>query len=444
MTTADQQYQRRILLAVAAAVVLTGLLLLWPRNGGPRVLSVTPAEEAVSVNSTLQLLFAEDVDRASIEQALMLDPPVAWQLSWQERLLIATPLQPLQPLTEYRIVLGAGAAAVDGAPSRSPREWRFTTRGSRLLAVRRVAETAELWLIDPQSAEARQIAAVEQSVDDLVIDPHGNRALLVVAREPQRSAIELLDLADGSRRVLLDQSDASFAAPAWSSVEDLIAFERRSLTDGVLGLPAVWLTQLDEAAAAPLLPADARTPAFAPVWSPDGSRLALLDVMSQQLLLYNFFSDRVAPLPLYSGERPSWLADGSALIVGSAAAEAAGMRLQLEQYDLADGRVTPLTDPAAAALAPAAAPVGRRIAYIQRELDGRSSALWLLDEASAARRLGSSGDRQDTLPAWSPDGGRLAVLRIAPNAVGSIVVIDPQTGAEQPVFSDAAQFVWVP
>jgi Tol biopolymer transport system component len=444
VTTADQQYQRRILFVIAAAVLLTGLLLLWPRSGGPRVLAVLPAGTDVSVNSTLQLQFAEDVDRPSIEQALSLDPPLELQLSWQDRLLIATPLQPLQPLTEYRLVLAAGAAARDGAPSRGAREWRFTTRGSRLLAVRQSGAATELWLIDPQSAEPRQLAVFDGTVDDLTVDPHGNRALLVVARAPQRSALELLDLADGSRRPLLDQPDASFAAPAWSSVEDLIAFERRSLIDGVLGLPAVWLTQLDESAAAPLLPADARAPAFAPVWSPDGSRLALLDVLSQQVLLYSFFSDRVSALPLYSGERVSWLADGSALIVGSAAAEAAGMRLQLEQYDLADGRVTALTDPAAAALAPAAAPAGRRIAYIQRELDGRSAALWLLDDAAVPRRIGSSGDWQDTLPAWSPDGSRLAVLRIAPNAVGSVVVIDPQTGNEQTVFSDAVQFVWVP
>jgi Tol biopolymer transport system component len=246
----------------------------------------------------------------------------------------------------------------------------------------------------------------------------------------------------------VDEEGASAAAPAWAPLGDFVAFERRAIVEGQLGAPRVWLAQPDGTLLGPLYQGDGSDISYAPVWSPDGNSVAFIDGVSQALKLYSFFSDEVTELPARSGERPSWLPDGSGLVYSAAEVGEAGPALRLRLVTTGEAPlVRDLTDGAAAELSPAVSPDGAAVAYTRRSPGGPQGRIWLAAASGgSARPLSADGPHQDTQPAWSPDGAQLAFVRgsAAGPPRSEAVVIDAASGRETAVLADAAQVVWAP
>ncbi len=115
---------RLIRRALSAALILS--LSLTPMLtsqgqadlGAPRVLASAPAQrEIVAPTSSVQLVFDQPMDRASVERALLIDPPVAGALRWtDDQTLIFAPAAPLPRGTAYLVQLDATARSAAGVP----------------------------------------------------------------------------------------------------------------------------------------------------------------------------------------------------------------------------------------------------------------------------------------------------------------------------------------
>lgn len=443
-------YARIALVSLALALATAGLLILGPREAPVTLVAQAPNGEEVPVGATISVTFSRPVDRLSAEQSFRVDPPVAGSFFWSERTLTFRPARALAPETTYRAAFGAGLRDEEGRPTSRDLAWEFRTRGARLLAVTATADGGSaLWLVDPGGG-ARTLLDAPEGISDIAVAPDGTRAVYVAPRGLQRSALVLISLADGSTRPLVDDETASAAAPAWAPAGDFIAFERRALADGQLGVPRIWLAQPDGTLLGPLARGDGGDISYGPAWSPDGNSVAFLDGISQAIKVYSFFTDAVEELPARSGERPSWLPDGSGLVYSAAEAGGDGGPLSLRLRLVTTGAAPvarDLTDGAAAELSPAVSPNGEAAAYTRRGPDGPQARIWLTPTAPGQPRpLSADGPHQDMQPLWSPDGASVAFVRSS--AAGPLqseaVVIDVASGAETVLLADVVQLVWAP
>ncbi len=443
-------YSARIAAVSLATLALTILLVAFGPRGAPLTLvAQAPVGEEVPAGAVLRATFSRPVDRQSAEASFGLTPSAPGSFFWEGQTLTFQPDRPLSTETRYRVSFGPGLSDAEGRPMTGELAWEFHTRGAQLLALRATAEGgSELWLVGPDGHGARKLLAVADGISEAVVAPDGTGAVYTELRGLSRSALMLIDLASGATRALVDDETASVSAPAWAPAGDFIAFERRAVSDGRLGVPRVWLAQPDGTLLGPLVGGDGSDSSYAPVWSPDGNQVAFMDGISQALKVYSFFTDAVRELPATTGERPAWLPDGSALIFSSAESRPAGPALRLRLVTLgAEPVARDLTDGAAAELRPSVAPNGGAVAFARRGSAGPEGRIWLVSsDGGPPSPLSAEGPHHDTQPTWSPDGRLVAFVRSS--AVGpyqsQAVVVDPATGAETIVLDEVVQVVWMP
>lgn len=108
---------RVLLSSVLAACTLVACAKVGPPGGGPQdrtapgVVEHLPAKDATSVplDTRIEILFSEDMDRQRTEDALFVAPLVELRRRWQGRRLHLRPAAPLQPNRTYVITVGTGA-----------------------------------------------------------------------------------------------------------------------------------------------------------------------------------------------------------------------------------------------------------------------------------------------------------------------------------------------
>ena len=107
-------------LAAVAAVILIFVVAVYLIVGGyqrridPKIVASQPAGDVVEwpIQLPIEISFNKEMDRASVEAALVIEPPSAseeLQLTWDGNTLIIGGNQPLAPSTSYKISIGGSA-----------------------------------------------------------------------------------------------------------------------------------------------------------------------------------------------------------------------------------------------------------------------------------------------------------------------------------------------
>ncbi|PJF42777.1 MAG: hypothetical protein CUN50_02965, partial [Candidatus Thermofonsia Clade 1 bacterium] len=107
-----------LLTALSFALILTSMSTLQAQTdlGAPRIVASTPAQrEIVSPTSLVQIIFDQPMDRASVEAAFLIDPPVDGTLRWaDDQTLTFAPAAPLPRGTAYLVQIGTAARSAQG------------------------------------------------------------------------------------------------------------------------------------------------------------------------------------------------------------------------------------------------------------------------------------------------------------------------------------------
>lgn len=238
--------------------------------------------------------------------------------------------------------------------------------------------------------------------------------------EERGGALDLIAYSDEEGRVFLtgpeggnssriDPGDGFFSWPVWSPAGDRIVFSGTGLDSGLPmalysyarddGLPRVAFR--NEAGTDAILP----TMAHYPLWSPDGSQLALVVSRQEQLALYLLDTDNpgdaefvLERAPLYA----SWSGDSRYLVVHGN-----------EEHFVVDSEgselVTVLSDRDAFYRAPAWWPSGDR--YVLAASDGDGGRSLFIEDAFSEGRTTLGSVESGVAFLWSPDGSTLAVAR---------------------------------
>lgn len=324
----------------------------------------------------------------------------------------------------------------------SPEVTPIAPRGPELLLVAATPGGSQALIrVRPDGGDPRTLLELPASILGLSVAPDGSRAIVSLARDPQRAALILVDLAAGSTQPLVDDPAASASEPAWSGSQEFIVYVRRSIDGAQIGPPRLWLASPDGTSYGPLLSGDQQ--GAAPAWSPDGNLLAYSDPDSGEAAIYTFFSDSRRALGAGGGQMATWSPDSAALAY-AAAPDQPGAPRRIRRWELAREQGDDLTDGQSDDHSPAWSPDGAQIAFVRSAADPAASGVWLIAPAGGPQRQ-LTASAQDGRPRWSPDGSRLALIRAdAAGAAGSLWVVDVASGAAQQVADGALLALWLP
>ena len=142
------------------------------------------------------------------------------------------PSGPLNPNTTYDVTLLPGLLGADGAGLPAGLSWSFTTGAptgtlsNQIVFLSDRAGIANLWAMNPDGTNQRQVSAELSPVIDYAVAPDG-RAFVV-----GDGAVIVWQRADGSARRLLTDADVVEFDPAYSPDGGTLVFGR---ADPVLG-----------------------------------------------------------------------------------------------------------------------------------------------------------------------------------------------------------------
>ncbi|MEX0625838.1 MAG: Ig-like domain-containing protein [Chloroflexota bacterium] len=314
---------------------------------GLTVDAIVPADgvAGISVITPIALVFRQPLDPESVHDDLLtITPAVAGSLDViappgaggltdaAARILRFQPSGPLDPNTTYQVTLGPGLLGADGTGMPTGMSWTFTTGAptatlsNQVVFVSNRAGIANLWAMNPDGSNQRQLSAELSPVISYAVSPDG-RAYLT-----GDGAGIVWQGTDGTARRLLTEPGVIEFDAAYSPDGTVITFGR---ADPVLGSSlGLWMRDADGSDARPIeLPsgslaspsAGQATPVpllRAPRMSPDGTALAFVDEAGRVGIL-DLELQQHTSAPFVALSEPTWLPDGSGVLVAGLTAGSA-------------------------------------------------------------------------------------------------------------------------
>ncbi len=332
-------------------------------TAGLHALNVVPrdASQGIAVTTPIAVILDRAVDPASVgDRLLTIQPATVGSLTLTapegaaglgdgaRRILRFTPSGPLPANTTFTVTLAAGLRAVDGTRLAVPLSWSFTTGSpspslsNQVVFLSDRAGVSNLWAMNPDGSNQRQLSAELSPVTGYAIAPDGHSFVVGDgARLVEQGADGL------ARRVLTEAGRIEFD-PSYSPDGSTIVFGRADAATGAgLGLwrrpssggaaqaievpgpsPAKTPTAVPPAAAsaAPSAAASPATPATllrAPRYSPDGKQLAFID-MGGHVEILDLEHGSLTSAPFHAVSPPAWLPDGTGVLLSGVYSGRAG------------------------------------------------------------------------------------------------------------------------
>jgi Tol biopolymer transport system component len=434
-------------------VILLILLILLVASGGfllsraPRLLEVAPAQGTrhVAAEEPLRLRFSRRMQGSSIASHLETEPSRQGSYTWEGSTLLFTPDTPWPSgiTVTVRLKAGAYAAGFPSLPTNRGESWSFAISRPLLAYLWPANLPADIYALDPLSGETMRLTE-GANVQDFSVS--GDGATLYFSAI---TGVGTADLYQLSWREVIKNSQSKPAANATpppghsaairilsctdanchnvqvSPAGEYLAYERIPIeAPGQPAYPQVWLLSLSGGETAPA--ADASHETILPDWSPS-ARLAFYDSTAQAFILLDPHSQERRLFPNQTGEQGGWTAEGQAFvapeIIFVPTANTTEMpNSRLLRFDWTTAQTSDLSGAADVEdSTPAFSPDGKRLAFARRSLDptrwtiGRQ--LWLAepDGRSAHPLLNADLATLDSFShydfAWKPDSTQLAYVR---------------------------------
>jgi Bacterial Ig-like domain/WD40-like Beta Propeller Repeat len=472
---------------------------------GLGVATLVPSDgiEGVAQTTPIAVIFDRAIDASSVSSDLLtITPQVAGSLEAVAapgaagmagegpRILRFQPSGPLQANTTYEVDLAAGLRGADGARLASQLSWTFTTGGpaptlsNQIVFLSARSGVTNLWAMNPDGTNQRQISAELSPVTDYAIAPDGRS--FVVGDGAQL----VLQRADGSNRRLLTDAGTIEFDPAFSPDGSTIVFGRADPSSGSglglwtraadggdpqrLQLPGLASPTPAQTPAPSASPSQNRVPLLrGPRYSPDGTALAFVD-QGGRIGILDLASGELVIATVLAVTPPVWLADSSSILVSALPwGPGAPTRMLGPQQPAGplDSVALPLTDAqlrslrvvrmlrdsafastlafAGGATRPAV-DAGGRISYVTLDT-GHASAgrLWLSTPGGGSSLEILPGDMgSEETASFAPEPGTLVVGRGTPAEVGrslsGVWLVDSVSGEGTQLVADGWLPRWLP
>ncbi|HEX7173379.1 MAG TPA: Ig-like domain-containing protein [Candidatus Limnocylindria bacterium] len=443
---------------------------------GLTVEALVPADgvDGIAPATVIAIVFDRPIDPDSAEDGLfVVTPEVAGTLEvtalpgeelsedGSGRVLRFTPSGPLPPTTTFAVELAPGVSGASGRGLAEPVTWSFTTGAppttvsNQITFVSDRSGIANVWAMNPDGTAQRQLSAEMAPILDYAVAPDGSSLVVADGRRL------VFFRADGSDRRVLTGDDHWELDPTYSPSGALLLFARVDAATGRgLGL---WSWEVGGGdAAAVELPRDVReSPApsasgepslllRAPRFSPDGQALAFVDAAGAVGIL-ELPGQRLTRVAFQASAPPRWLPDsGELLLTGQADGDGASAPLEVPAGPLepdADAEVYRLARSGTSAT-DSLLPRGWRVIAVATDgtiayADGQGH-LGTTGVLAAATDPDLVRDAAVAAGAFAPGEAAMVIVVDVEDGVGSLELLDLETGRRTMLAPDGSQPRWLP
>jgi Bacterial Ig-like domain/WD40-like Beta Propeller Repeat len=393
---------------IASVTGVVALLLPLTACGGnpPQIVDYSPQRGAVEVSTAapIKIAFDHDVDQASVQSRLHLDPASAGTVQWENAHQLVYTHPTLQASTTYEVILDPGYRDLAGNTYSLRHHWSFVTEGPPNLATSTPSESDTG--VDPaayitlnftremNSNSLRSALTFDPSIPfDVRVDPADGRRAIIAPSEllapntTYQVAVSTGALDIDGNQLGRDQTIRFTTGPP-QVLKGWLAFA----TEGADGTPGgLWI--VNETGFPRQLFGDSPVHSFS--WSPDGDRLL---IQGDGETWSEFVPGGGTAQLNFRGTWAAALAAG----MGYVYIDDAGV-LHRQSIDGIDEVISP--DVAQATVAPN----GLRLAFVQGAL--APDKVWGYDVGLHARYLLAMDTGSISDVTWAPSGNRIAYLR---------------------------------
>ncbi len=481
---------RRILLVAVLAVTAALAFAYLLRT--PRLLSTSPVDGAANIaaGAPLRLVFSQTMRPDDITSRLSFQPPVRGAFSWEGSTLVFNPSQPWPGGALVKVRLDSGARAAGLLPFAMNRaySWSFRIGAPRLAYLYPANAAADLYLMNPITAETRRLTNFPNGVLDFDVSASGSAIFFSAANDQTGSDLYRLDLAVPESGAPAASPPAASATPLAASQPQLLlscgadlcryprlsplgnfmAYERKAAPGGIsTGYPQVWLQEMDlqghPANTGPVPAGEVQHQTLQPQWSPS-NLLTFYDSTQQEFVILEPVHGGTTRFPNQTGQAGSWDPTGEEFVAQEISfpetavpTTTTGMESfassHLMRFNRLDGSVLDLTqDDRIEDASPAYSPDGVFIALGRKYLDtvhwspGRQ--IWLmLANGKDAHPLTDDPDFNYFDFAWHPDNDQIAAVRFNQTSPTDL----PEIWLVNPINTQAVQLIiggysprWIP
>jgi Tol biopolymer transport system component len=265
-----------------------------------------------------------------------------------------------------------------------------------------------------------------------VVAPDDSSVVFVADNGANGSEIWSWELESDQLKLLHDCENAYCSELAWSPDGRGLLYSRLDFDPEVnpANVQSIWWLDLDSLVSEPLFQ-DELTPGFSPRWSPDGEWLSYSSINPLEIKFYRIETGEGKTVPSSLGYPPVWSPEGSRVILQDLHRGEFGYLSKLYSYDLDNDRLTMLAgDENYDETYPAWSPDGQRLAVVRRawvtDMPEPDFQVWIMDpDGSNARQMTDTENTTYSQPAWSPDSRYLlmAYRTVMVDKVGSGVML---------------------
>jgi WD40 repeat protein len=425
---------KRLVVVLFGAAALVAVILFFVLR--PQVVSTSPGlvEGGVSRFLPLEITFSREMQTESVEDLLVITPDVPGEYTWEDATLRFTPSDGWPAGAEINVTLERGARSRIGLSLGEGISWAFNISPVLLAYLWPVGGNAEIYLLDMESAEIRQLTETG-GVLSFAVSPDGKMIYYFASNSQGGSDLYQVDrFTRETGRVLTCQRTLCSEA-AISPDGEWLAYQRND--------SAVWLLPLADGGEVQQVSTTSQTTSF-PQWNDDGL-LSFYDVEAQEYVIYDVGTGEIESWRNQSGELGTWSPGGSEFVAPEFfEVETDTLRgpsgesdfdivdeseldpvvvasSHLHMYRMGSGLVADLTeDNLAEDYSPAFSPDGTLLVFSRRYLDeerwtpGRQ--VWLMPAAAVSgisqrRQLTNAPDFEYSALNWHPNGERIAAVR---------------------------------
>jgi Tol biopolymer transport system component len=395
----------------------------------PRVVSVAPAAGAHTGSyAAITARFSAPMDPACAASHFSVEPSFAGDVSVQGNLLTFVPKNPWPAGATVKVTLRAGACGRSRLLLISGLSWSFVPSPYRVAYIS-ADDPSRLMVVPTDGGAPAELFTAGGMIQDFQISPRGDFLVYSTGSDDTAGKIWLARLDGGAPSLLADCAPDECRAPAISPDGSMVAYERAVFTVSAGGAnlatnPFIVLIDLGKKQSRTVTPAGSIE--SNPVWAPSGW-LSYFDSSRQAIVVDDLLGGSTL-VPNATGGDWVWLPDGTGVIfpeITPDTSPASAANTNLESLRIFSrlilvtvrtnvrrtlGDETQIED-----TSPAVSPDGAKIAFARGYFDSRwtpGRQLWVMNLGdSSVRPLTRDPDYGVSSIRWSSDGARLLFIR---------------------------------
>jgi Tol biopolymer transport system component len=381
--------------------------------------------------------------------------------------MIFTPRRAWQPGVVYTVTIHTGATSLAGRRLLAEVAWAFRAASPQVVFLAPALQESDilpnLWLVDPgqpdQPGQPRQLTHEPLGVENFAPSPDGTQIAYAAPTPEGTVDLFLITVATGDTRRLTRCIEAICQAPDWHPDGLHLAYERIELNKSLpaleQGAARVWLLTLRDLTTTPLF-RESQWLGANPRWSPDGDTLVLYDRNLGATVIVNLSTGERQQIDNYGGDTGEYRFDpaGARLVYPRLMSIGRLFTTELWLADFAAQTTSSLSGPDSPPVedfAPTWNPADGSLAVSRRYLDGSGPStrqVYRFDPATKSPvPLFTDEGFHHTALQWSPDGGRLVMMRRPADEGDSppdLWVFDRESATIWKVAADAYLPQWLP